>query len=215
MDGTKLQSKIYYGYAQSAKRIGLPFNQYRPTGADVAIDAGTLVGTVLASFNALDMKYGKANGYGKPTWYCLVDGRLVAVGDYLIGAPGTFFVAAMQPLLPILAVECNRTVTVYRPQQLSGVGAQPYGGNTAANQTPIVTGYPASIQINSKADKGVVSLPGDTRSAWWNMLLPAIPGGVIIEDGDVVTDDISNRYTVSAAELTDLGWRITMAESET
>lgn len=216
MDGTKLQGKVYYGYAQSAKRIGLPFNQYRPAVATTSPIAPTyLLQSILASFNAQDMKYSKPNTYGKPVWYCLVDGRQTAVGDYLVGAPGTFFIASMQPLLPIQAVECNRTVTVFRPQQQPTVGAGSYGGNTAQNQTVIAKGFPASILINAKADKGSVNLPGDTRQAWWNLLLPPIPGDVIIQDADIVEDDIGNRYVVSAAELTDMGWRITMAESET
>lgn len=213
MDGTRLQSLVYYGYYQAALRIGLPFQQYRPTNA--AAPLGTAFATLVASFNAKDMKYGKPSAYGSPLWYCLADGRVMQVGDYLIGAPGTFFIASMQPILPIQAVECNRVVTVYRPQQQTAVGAAPYGGNTADNQTAIATGFPASILINAKADKGVVSLPGDARSAWWNMLLPIIPGGVTIEDADVVIDDLENRYVISAAELTDMGWRITMAESET
>jgi hypothetical protein len=215
VDGTKLQGKVYYGYAQSAKRIGLPFSQYRPTSAVSPIGSGSLVGTILASFNAQDMKYSKPNSYGKPVWYCLADGRVMAVGDYFVGAPGTFFIASMQPLLPIQAIECNRTVTVFRPQQQAGVGAVGYGGNTAQNQTAIATGFPASVLINAKADNSSVKLPGDTRQAWWNLLLPPIPGNIIIQDADVVTDEIGNRYVVSAAELTDMGWRITMAESET
>lgn len=215
MDGTKLQGKVYYGYAKSAKRIGLPFSQYRPATAMNPVSGPMLVGTILASFNAQDMKYSKPNTYGKAVWYCLADGRLMAVGDYFVGAPGTFFIASMQPLLPIQAVECNRVVTVYRPQQQAGVGAVGYGGNTQINQTAIITAFPASILINSKADKGPVNLPGDTRSAWWNLLLPPIPSTVVIEDADIVIDDLGNRYTVSAAELTDMGWRITMAESET
>lgn len=212
MDGVRLQNRVYYGYAQSALRIGLPFQQYRPMSASNPL--ATVLSTLPASFNAKDLKYGKANGYGSPVWYCLADGRVMQVGDYFVG-PSTYFIASMQPILPIQAVECNRTVTVYRPQQTPGVGAQPYGGNTASNQTAIATGFPASILINTKADKGVAGLPGDTRLGWWNMLLPPLPGAIVIQDADVVQDDLGNRYVVSDAELTDMGWRITMAESET
>lgn len=213
MDGTKLQAKVYAGYGKAAKRIGLPFNHYRPTTA--ANPLAVPLSSILASFNAQDMTYSKPNTYGKAVWWCLADGSQLAVGDYLVGTPGTFFIASMQPILPIQAVECNRTVTIYRPQQQVGVGALGYGGNTAQNQVAIVTGFPASVLINAKADKGPVNLPGDTRQAWWNLLLPPIPGPVIIQDADVVEDEIGNRYVVSAAELTDMGWRITMAESET
>lgn len=215
MDGATLQQRVYYGYAQAAKRIGLSFDQYRPTTATTAMASGNLLRSMTASFNAQDMRYSKPNGYGKATWYCLADGRLLQVGDYLTGNGSTYFIAAMQPLLPILAVECNRTVTVYRPQQQAGVGALGYGGNTAANETAVVTSFPASILIGAKAETNAVKLPGDGRSMAQVMLLPPIPGAVQIKNNDIVKDDLGNRYIIFGAELTDLGWRCTIMESET
>lgn len=213
MDGATLQQRVYYGYAQAATRIGLAFSQYRPTTPTDALAQRNLLRTMPASFNAQDMAYGKPNGYNKPTWYCLADGRLLAVGDYLSGNGSTYFIAAMQPLLPILAVECNRTVTVYRPQQQTGVGVAGYGGNTADTQVAIVTGYPASLLLGAKAETGAAKLPGDGRSVAQSLLLPPI-AGVQIENNDIVVDDMANRYIVFAAELTDLGWRCTVMESE-
>lgn len=213
MDGNRLQNLIYYGYAQSALRLGLPCTQYRP--AAVSAPLTTAYGSLLVSINAKDFKYAKANGYGSPVWYALADGRLMKVGDYLVGQVGTFYVASMQALLPIQVVECNRVVTVFRPQQQAGAGVVPYGGNTESNQTALITGWPCSILANAKADNGTVKLPGDTRSAWWNLLLPPLPFGLILKNDDVVQDDIGNRFVISSAELTDMGWRMTMAESET
>jgi hypothetical protein len=215
MDGATLQNRVYYGYTQAALRIGLTFSQYRPLTASTALGAGNLLRTMPASFNAQDMKYGTPNGYAKPTWYCVADGRLLKVGDYLTAASGTFFIAAMQPLLPILAVECNRTVTIYRPQQQAGVGALGYGGNTQSNQTAVVTAFPASLLIAAKAERNAVNLPGDGRSVSQMMLLPPIPGGVLIMDDDIVEDDLGTRYLIFGTELTDLGWRCTVMESET
>src|ERR1700722_19714522 len=63
---------------------------------------GDLLFELPVSLNAEDMKYGKPNKYGKPTWYALVDGTNLEVGDYFVGPEGTFFVATLQPLLPIL-----------------------------------------------------------------------------------------------------------------
>lgn len=214
MNGATLQAKVYAGYAKAAAAIGLTFSQYRPQSATSALASGNLLRTLPASFNAEDMGYGRPNKYGKATWYCLADGTLLAVGDYLSGNGATYFIAAMQPLLPMLAVQCNRTVTVYRPQQQPGLGAMVYGGNTQSNQSAIVTAFPASIIMGAKAETGVVKLPGDGRSMASLMLLPPIPGGVQIKNNDIVEDDLANRYLVYAAELTALGWRCTVMESE-
>jgi hypothetical protein len=213
MDGAFLQSKIYYGYAKSAQYIGTPFNQFRPTSATNPV-AGAPIATLNASFNAQDMKYSKPNPYAKPLWFALVDGRLTAVGDYLIGASGTFFIAAMQPLLPILAVECNRTINVLRPQQLAGTGTVGYGGDTVANETVLMTGWPASVLQGTKGEKGDTDLPGDVRNPWWAVLFPYFPG-VALRTGDIITDDLTRRYIISSAELTDLGWRLTSIQAQT
>lgn len=213
MDSTKIQSRVWKGYGKAAKYIGPAYNLYRPIFAVNPFSNGP-VATLNASFNAEDMTYGRPNKYGKPTWFCLVDGSQVLVGDYLINATQTFFIAAMQPILPILAVDCNRTVNVLRPQQQTGVGAVGYGGDTDANETALMTGWPASVLQGTKGEKNEVNLPGDVRNPWWQMLMPAFPG-VVLQSADIVTDDIGRRYIISSAELTDLGWRCTMMSAQT
>lgn len=213
MDATKLQSKVYKGYAQAAKRIGPAFNLFRPTNPLNPFANGPVT-TLNASFNAEDMTYSRPNKYGKPTWYCLVDGSQVQVGDYLSNASQTFFIAAMQPILPILAVDCNRTINVLRPAQQTGAGVRGYGGNTAATETPMMTGWPASVLQGTKGEKNEVNLPGDVRNPWWQILFPSFPG-VTLHSADIVTDDLSRRYVISSAELTDLGWRCTAMQAQT
>jgi len=215
MDGQKLQGKVYYGYAQSAKRIGLEFQQYRPLDVAGAIAPGNLIGPLVASFNAQDMKYGKASAYGKPVWFCLADGRVLSVGDYLVRGTSTFFIAGMQPLLPILAVECNRVLSFFRPQQLPGAGAMGYGGNTMANQTPIAQQYPASVLQGTKGERNDTGLPGDVKVPWWAILIPSFPGDVQLRTDDVGIDEHGRRYVIASAEQSDLGWRLTAAEAGT
>lgn len=217
MDGATLQKKLYAGYAKAATRIGLPCSQYRPTSLTAgAIVSAALVQTLTASFNAQDFAYGKPNTYGKPLWYCVADGSQLTPGDYLVDPSGRiYFIAGMQPLLPILAVDCNRVVSFFRPQQQTSVGAASYGGNTIATQTPLVTTYPASVLQGTKGDKSMVNLPGDIRAPWWAVLLPNLPGSVNLRNGDIMVDENGKRYKISSAELTDLGWRMSAAETET
>jgi hypothetical protein len=171
--------------------------------------------TLPVSLNAEDMKYSRPNKYGKATWYALFDGSQVNVGDYFVGPEGTFFVAAMQALLPILVVQCNRTISLYKPQAQSGTGLVGYGGTTATgdSDTPptvrlLAQGLPCSILQGTKGEKSEANLPGDTRSPWWQMLMP--DNGLTINIDDVVTDDLGRRYIVSSPEKTDLGHRITL-----
>lgn len=217
MDGATIQAKIYRGYAQAAARVGTSYAQYRPTAALTAAVAGaTPISTILAAFDAKpDFRFQVPNGYAKPIWFALADGTNLLVGDYLVGAGGTFFVAGRQALLPIQAVSCNATVSVIRPGGNTGVGVQPYGGDYAAVGIPIATGYPASILQGTKGERGDTGLPGDVRMPWFSVLLPPCPGGVLIQAADDMTDTLGRRYKVSSAELTDLGWRLTAMLAET
>lgn len=217
MDGATLQNRIYKGYAKAALRIGQLYNQYRPSGS--ANPLATLRGTIYASFNAEDMTYARPNKYGKPTWFAVMDGTQTQVGDYLTGPEGTFFIAAQQLALPILAVECNRTIRIARTTASTAVGAIGYGGVVDANQIDVlgtsnagalVTGWPASILIGGRADR-TKELPADVKNAGWQVLLPAsVP--VTIAEADILHDDLNRRYAVYAAEQTDLGWRLTVNE---
>jgi hypothetical protein len=168
---------------------------------------GNLLFSLPVSLNAEDMKYGKPNKYGKPTWYALVDGTDLEVGDYFVGPGGVFFIAALQSLLPILVVECNRTVSIFRPQEQAGLGLGAYGGNTAATETLLFAGRPCSILQGTKGEKTESNLPGDVRAPWWNILMPY--AGVNLTTDDVIVDDLGLRYVLSSVELSDLGFRIT------
>lgn len=207
MDYTAIQSKVYSGYAKAAGFIGDDNDIYRPSTSSNPIIIGNKIRTIRASYNAEDMKYSRPNKYGKATWYGLFDGSQTQVGDYLVGAGGTFFIAAQQALLPILCVSCNRVGTIYRPTTISSVGAGDYTGLTTETLSPIMTNWPCSILQGTKGERAESGLPSDTRNPWWYILLPYWQG-VTIKVNDVLIDDLGRRYVVSSPELTDLGWRI-------
>ncbi len=210
MDGAKLQDKIYKGYGQAAKRIGYPYQQLRPVSAIDAINVAALQ-TLPASFTT-NFNYSAPNKYGIATWLGLFDARECTPGDYLVGHQGTYFIAAMQDTLPIYCVQCNRTISVLRPSMPEGVGAVGYGGDTAATEEPLMTNWPASVLQGTKGEANEVKLPGDVRTPWWAILVPAWPG-VTLRTSDIITDDLGRRYVISSAELTDLGWRMTAMQA--
>ena len=214
MNGATIQARIYKGYAIAALKIGVLHDQYRPTSALNPISLGNRLTSLPVSFNSEDFSYMKPNKYGKPTWFAVVDGAQTKVGDYLKGPTGTFFIAAQQPLLPILAVECNRTVSVYRPQQQTGIGAQGYGGDTDANETLLMQAWPASVLQGPKGEKSEAHLPGDTKNAWAAVLMPAFTG-VVLRSDDILIDDLARRFVLSSVELTDLGYRMTAMQAQT
>lgn len=216
MDAATIQAKVYAGYAKAAARVGLPFDIYRPTApiTPAPLDAGNKLATLPAWFTAQEPKGARPNTYGKSVWWGQFDGSQTKVGDYLVGAPGTFFVASRQPLLPIQAVQCNRVVSIARASGSSAVGALGYNADTPSSETPLMTNWPASMLAGTKGEANEVGLPGDVRQPWWQVLMPAWPG-VVFMPGDILTDDLGRRCILSLCELTDMGWRITAQQAST
>lgn len=214
MNGALLQSKIYYGYAQAANHVGLSYQQFRPTSAVNALATGNLVQSLPASFNVKDMNWDKSSDYGKAGWYCVADGRQLLQGDYLTGNGYTYFIGNMEPLLPIVAILCNRIVSLYQPAQQAGNGLAGYGGNTDQSETQYINQFPGSILDTGRTAKNIVNLPGDAASGNAILLLPNIPG-VQIKPYDIVKDDLYRRYLINWAELAEHGWRCGVVESET
>ncbi len=221
MDGATLQAKIYSGYAKAARKIGIAYDQYRPTSA--AQPLTNKIATVnMAVDSGKEYTFKSPNEYGDPTWLALIDDATVQTGDYLVGNNGglntnTYFIAGKQFLLPVLAIECNRSIRISRQVRSSTVGAGPYSGMTASNESNILGApgalWPASILMGGKSQAGM-SLPAGAKQTGWRILLPpSVP--VTITASDIATDDIGRRYVIDGAELTDLGWRINANELHT
>ena len=213
MDAATIQARIYYGRGKVAQYIGETCNQYRPLAA-----MGPLthqIGPINAAFNAGDSTYLKPNKYGNPIWYADLDGRLAHPGDYLvrISDGAVWFIAAMQHLLPIIAIDCPRQVKVSRMAASTTVGAGPYNG--LINPTDIIgtTGalWPASILQGGRA-LSAAGIPSDVKEGGWKILLPpSVP--ITIQATDIITDDLGRRFAVESSELTDLGFRLTANEA--
>lgn len=211
MDGSKLIAKVYKGYGKAAQRIGFAYQQFRATSANNPL-ATTALQSLPCSFTT-NFTFSQPNKYGQATWLGIFDGTSVQPGDFLTGRAGTFFVAAMQDLLPIYCVQCNRTISVLRVSMDSGVGQVGYGGDTTGTEQVLMSGWPASVLQGTKGEQNDANLPSDVRTPWWAILMPAWPG-IVLRTSDIISDDIGRRYTVSSAELTDMGWRITAMQSQ-
>ena len=216
MDGPTLQTIIYKGYAKAAKIIGISYNLYRPLSAMSPL--GNLVGTINAALDSSpSYKFTTPNEYGDPSWFALLDDATAQTGDYISNTSGTYFIAGKQFLLPVIVIDCNRTVKISRQVAEAGVGAVAYGGSVALKSVDILGGvgnfWPASILQGGRQQKNS-GLPSSTQQAGWGILLPpSVP--IFLEYGDIVTDDMGRIYVIESSELTDLGYRIKAIEMHT
>lgn len=221
MDGPTLQAKIYAGYAKAAKKIGIAYDQYRPVDAGHPL-TNKIATITMAVDSGRQYTFTSPNEYGDPTWLALIDDATVHPGDYLIGNNGglntnTYFIAGKQFLLPVLAIECNRSIRINRQAASAAVGAVGYSGSTTANEVAVLGDvsnlWPASVLLGGKSQASI-GLPAGAKMSGWRILLPpSVPSATVIKAGDMATDDIGRRYLIEAAELSDLGWRISANEA--
>lgn len=101
-----------------------------------------------------------------------------------------------------------RTIAITRPNSESGVGAQPYGGLAASNESPVASNVPASIQLDRAGQAAAASLPGDTAGRGFWRVFFKLPEGTVLER-DVITDDLGNRYQVTNPYWDSLGYNVT------
>ena len=211
MNPAALQTRIGRAGGIAARRLGVPHDLYRPKTAYQPLAIANRILRLPASFTPKDMHYRTPLNYGPGLYYGLFDSTVTAAGDYLGGPAGTWFITAQQPLLPILCVLTNCTVTLGRPAAPNAAGTNSYGGVTLGAATVLGTGWPASVTSSGGGQEG--ALPSDATVPYWSVLLPTLP--FALRSADLVTDDLGRTFVVAVAEPSALGWRLTVAEAAT
>lgn len=207
MNGQKLQDRLYLGMGLSARHVGQSADAFRPRGPFNPLDKQNRFLRLPASFVSAKGSGGRTNVYGEALWHGIFDASYTRVGDYLVLTTGTFFVASRAPLLPVLCVKANRTISIARPDMQTSIARNPYGGYTPGGSVMLMEGWPASVLGESRSGASATNLPTDQTVPYWNILLPTV-AHVLLSPGDWVTDDLGRTAIVSGSELTDLGWRM-------
>lgn len=210
MTSGQIQDRIYRGMGTAARVLGTVHDLYRPRGVDDPLHPARRIMRMPASFNPRDPSYGNPGRYGHAVWYGVFDAAYTRAGDYLAGQAGVFFVAAQRPLLPVLCVMTNRTVSVLRPAAPKTAGTNAYGGVVKAAAVPVLGNWPASVLAAGGRQRG--DLPSDSTEPSWAVLLPALPAEIRV--ADVMTDDTGRSFVVASAEESDLGWRLLVRQAE-
>lgn len=204
MTGAGVQALIAQGLGVAAQSVGIPYTQYRPSGA--SLDDPIVSANILGPINALftQSKGMSPKGWAAqaksdvPFWYFIADLSAVNEGDYLVG-DYTYGIVTMQTLMMPMALRCPDTVTIQR-------GASTFSATEGYTQglTTIFASLPASISV--KRDKGFSRPPGfpapsetPTPMPMYDItVIPAIPDGAILT-GDMITDQTGQQYRVDAA----------------
>jgi hypothetical protein len=214
MDSARLEDRIRWGLNVAARATGTTTSAYRPRGAENPLAAQNRFLRLPAAFSGLDGRFARPNGYGNALWYGIFDAAYTCTGDYLVQHDATWFIAAQHKLLPVLCVQTNRLISFTRPAAQTSTGVNTYGGVTAANVTPLMTNWPASVLSASREGRPLANLPNDTSVSLWTVMVPACLG-IVLQTGDLMSDDLGRNGVVATTELTDLGWRLSIRQATT
>jgi hypothetical protein len=212
MDGVRLADRIAYGGGMAARKAGVICDAFRPRGGGCPIVAGNR--TVRLAVLSVPVS-GSARGpapFGVPYRQLVLDQAYVAPGDYISGPLGVLLVATNEPPAPVLGVQCNETVTLWRPGGQVLAGVNPYGAILAGTATTIIAGFPAALLPGGVSDRGRVGLPDDTKLPGYIGAVAAV-AGLAPQVADIVRDARGRQFVVDAVIAYGGIWRLALTES--
>ncbi len=206
MDQARLNALIAAGLAQGAQRLGSPYTVFRGTTAIDPLSTSP-IGTIMAVFDPnISLKLSGVDDRNGSGGSLIGDFSQLQAGDYLVGE-NIWFVSHLEPLRAAACVRCNHTLSVRSPLGAFTSGPTSYGGRVPATDIVLASNWPASVLTKTHLDTAAARLPGDVRTVFVEVLLPAIPG-VTISHGQILTDEFGQTYSVAATELSESGWRL-------
>ena len=192
------QRRIYDGFAKIASQLGGDYEVYDFT-LFYPVQPGISQRTIPASFTA-DTNFAAPLKYNKAPWIGYMDGDLVSQFSILVGPYGTFYIGDKQPMVPLQAVRCNKTISIGRVVY-----------STEGPIEEIVVNYaesiPAFFQFARSEVQRPVGLAAQTLGraiTHWTAFIPA-PQGTLKQD-DVITDEDGIKYMLDSPDFTNMGY---------
>ncbi len=210
----RLQDRVSWASNICARAAGEWADAYRPSDSSNPIAPVNRFLRLPALFSGAQGHFIRPQRYGDVLAHGIFDYAYTKPGDYLVQGDTTWFIATQQPLLPALCVRTSRLVSFARPAAPTTTGVNSYGGVTAGTMTPLLTNWPASVTGFSGSGQPSAQLPSDSSVPLWTVLFPALPG-IVLLPADLMSDDLGRNAIVAAAELTSLGWRVTVKQATT
>lgn len=211
MNADHIRDRISWAYNITARAIGRSADAFRARGPHAPLSPGNRYLRLHAAFSTTGSNFSRSQVYGSALYTGYFDTAYTKVGDYLVQGHRTFFIAEQDDLLPTLCVRTNSIVSIRRPALPATIGMSGYGGGQN-DDTSLMIGWPASALGLGGGGQSRAGLPGEPSVPGWSVLLPA-PPSVSLMVSDIVSDDQGRQGIITAAELTHLGWRLSVKQA--
>lgn len=216
MNGLTLQDRLYRAAGRTAAIAGSTCDLYRPSGTDTPLHPSHRILRLQAAFLPQGGRLTRAVPSSEPYWEGVFDAAYTNPGDILHRRSdgAIFFIAAQQPMLPVLCVRALRMVDFARPASATVAGLNIYGGTVTATDTQLARAWPASILASGGSGTGAADIQAGLSPNAWQVLLP-VSLNLRLLAGDRLTDDQGQAGIIANAERTDLGWRLAVKQAST
>lgn len=199
MNGTQLQDRLYAGYGKTADKIGFPYSHYRSDTPFDPIFDGNLLDPINMALSTRTRPFEVPQQYKDAVFLMWADGRQLQQFDFLVGSSGTYYIADMQPNLPIQAVRCNHTIKVERPGYTT-VGDIVQDVELIASNIPCFT---QCKRIDIKTPQFAANTAGQAITHW-DAFIP-LPN-FTLKQHDIVTDESGVQYELDSPDFTNMGY---------
>ena len=129
VSGSGAAVDVLASYAAAAAALGQPYQIFRSSGSNpLQTTPIETTPVIVTSGKASGFSYVKSSTFDDVEATLQADFTNIHIGDYLTGPGGTFFIADMPALRPVVAVQCNRTITLKRAASETPSGGGVTGG---------------------------------------------------------------------------------------
>ncbi len=216
MDAATLTDRLHRAAGRTAALVGTPHDLLRPAAPHEPLAAAPRILRLPIAFFPLGGGINRPVGYGEALWEAQLDAAYTRPGDLLrcTATGAVHFIAAQQPLLPVLCVRAARQVDITRSAAAASAGLNAYGGTVTATDSTLATAWPASILATGGQGTGQSGIAADLPSGAWQVLLPSSLA-ISLRTGDRLTDDLGRVGVIAATERSELGWRLWVRQAST
>jgi hypothetical protein len=208
-----LSKRVWRGLGRAARATGDSTDAYRATDAGDPLRPSNRFLRLPATFHRPQIRMARAGGYGEALWQGVFDATYTKPGDYLVRPDGAiWFVATQPPAQAPLCVLSLRRLSFWRPSGPVGAGANSYGGVAQGSAPTVLTAWPAAMATLGATGQTELATAAAFKQANWAVLLPPLEW-LTLSPGDTMTDDLGRNGVVQSAEMTQLGWRLTVRQS--
>ena len=216
MNAAQLQDRLHRAAGRTAFIAGESCDLFRPDDPMHPLAPSNRILRLHAAFLPIGGSLRRPVQQNQSLWEGVFDAAYTRPGDILRRARdgAVFYIAAQQPLLPVLCVRALRLINMARPNTASVAGLNLYGGVIAATETTIAEGWPAAMIALSAQGTGQAAIAANLSSGTWQIQLPASLK-LELRTTDRVTDDQGRIGIVASAETSDLGTTLIVRQAST